>query len=152
MRRGRIVETGTHEELLAAAGVYAQIRRRQHDLPVDRPDPFRAAIPERLRSVPLLRRLPPARLRELAACLAPATFGEREPIIRAGGDAQRFYIIVQGTALRDGEALEDGDCFGDEALLGAELYMTSVDALTACTCLVLDRARAAWLRNDVQIA
>jgi ATP-binding cassette subfamily B protein len=152
MRRGRIVETGAHAELLAAGGTYARMRVRQTDRPVDPADAFRAATPERLRTLPLLRRLPAERLQEVASYLAPATFGEREPIIRAGGDALRFYIIVQGTAVRDGEPLEDGDCFGDEALLGAETYLTSVDALTPCTCLVLDRARAAWLWKDVQIA
>ena len=33
MRRGRIVETGTHAALLAASGVYARMRERQHSEP-----------------------------------------------------------------------------------------------------------------------
>jgi len=152
MRRGRIVETGPPDELVAGGGAYAMMRLRRQKTPFDLRDALRMASPERLQRISALSRMPTARLRELAMQFKPVVFGEREAIVKAGADAERFYLLVRGTAIRDNEPLEDGDWFGEEALAGADTYSSSVAAITECTCLVLDRVRADGAAKDTQIA
>jgi ATP-binding cassette subfamily B protein len=146
LEKGRLIEQGRHEELLAQAGLYAKLWEKQAGFFVSR-DLERVTIdPARLRAVPLLAGLDdPAR-----AAVAALFVSERHPsgriVFEQGDPGDRFYIIVRGSVSVSAGAgeiavLEDGDYFGEIALLEQNVRSATVRTRSDALFLTLTRAQ-----------
>jgi ATP-binding cassette, subfamily B, bacterial len=140
--RGQLVEQGTHTELLAGDGLYAQLWHQQHG----RAGEVEARL---LSRVPIFRRLTPQQLATLAGLVATERFAKGERIVREGEPGDRLYIVTRGhvEVVAEGPAgrprrlaeLRDGDYFGEVALLRSSPRTASVCALSPTSALVLAR-------------
>jgi len=144
--RGQLLEEGSHVELLARDGLYAQLWHQQHG--------SAGEVEARLLSrVPIFRRLSAPQVAILARLVATERFAAGELIVREGEPGDRLYIVTQGRVevVAEGAAgrprrlaeLRDGDYFGEVALLRSAPRTASVRALSPTTALVL--ARQAFL-------
>ena len=123
--QGRIVEQGTHDELIALRGQYASLLAEQTGGQVPAETPFDAAAA--LVRIPLFAPLGADALADVAARLGILDLAPGESIKEGGG---RLAIVRtgRGTVLAAGLAgepepvaeLGPGDCFGLTALLGQE--------------------------------
>jgi ATP-binding cassette subfamily B protein len=139
---GQLVEQGTHAELLAGDGLYAQLWQQQHGSPGE----VEARL---LARVPIFRPLAPAQIAALAGLVATERFAAGEPIVREGEPGDRLFILTRGLVevVAEGPAgrprrlaeLRDGDYFGEVALLRRSARTASVRALSPTTALVLAR-------------
>ena len=127
MEAGRLAESGTPRELLAAGGAYARLWRRQSGFVVNEHGDDGGVRPERLKDYPLLSQLDPAALAELAALFVSESYPAGQSVVVQGETGDRFHLIARGRVevLRekpDGPpdrvaVLGDGDYFGEIALL-----------------------------------
>ena len=140
--RGRLLEQGTHAELLSTDGLYAQLWYQQHG----RVGEVEARL---LSRVPIFRRLTPQQLAILAGLVATERFATGETIVRQGEPGERLYVVTRGhvEVVVEGPAgrprrlaeLRDGDYFGEVALLRSSPRTASVRALSPTSALVLAR-------------
>src|SRR5581483_3926395 len=146
---GRMVEQGTHQELLAREGHYARLWQRQQALVLGTDGERVAVDPTQLAAVPLFRRLDPAVLGDLAARFAVEQRGAGETIFEPGDPSDRLYIITRGEVEivapepAGGERrlalLRDGQHFGDIALKRTAVRAATARAVVPTTLLVLER-------------
>jgi len=162
---GRLVEQGTHAELLAGGGVYHTLWHKQHSFFTGGEDGRIEITPERLRRVPLLSSLDDATLGGLAEMFVVERRAEGTSLVYEGEAADKFYIIVRGRVEVTRGAgdeqtvlaiLDDGDYFGEMGLLQDVPRNATVRTLTECSCLVLDKehfrgvvARVPRLREEL---
>ena len=99
-----------------------------------------------LKSVPLLSKVGPYELSQIADALRPRQLGPNELIVTEGDDGDGFYILEQGSAsaVRAGcpplAYSKPGDYFGELALLRDEPRAATVTAgEEGCQALFLDR-------------
>ena len=147
---GRLVEKGTHPDLVAAEGVYADLWKKQQGFVVtDDGQSAEVTIP-RLRSIALLAPLDEAQLATLSRRFVCERAAAGQTIIREGEPGALFYVIVRGTVsvqqkrAAGGESAElgrlsDGDQFGELALLNDSPRTATIVALTDCLFLTLPR-------------
>jgi ATP-binding cassette subfamily B protein len=139
---GQLIEQGTHAELLASDGLYAQLWQQQHGSPGE--------VETRLLArVPIFRGLMPAQIAALAGLVATERFATGERIVREGEAGDRLFIVTRGLVevVAEGPAgrprrlaeLRDGDYFGEVALLRSSTRTASVRALAPTSALVLAR-------------
>lgn len=124
MRDGVVAETGTHDALIAAGGLYAELYRRQQAVRVDHGAP--RIEPAFLAEVALFAELSSTVHAELVEAFVAERRQPGEVVIRAGEPGDRFYVVVRGQlsvevpgaggATRIG-TLRDADVFGEVALL-----------------------------------
>jgi ATP-binding cassette subfamily B protein len=140
--RGQVIEQGTHAELLARDGLYAQLWTQQHGAAGE--------VEARLLSrVPIFHRLSPPQIAALAKLVATERFSAGERIVREGEPGDKLYLVADGRVevTVDGAAgrarrlaeLREGDYFGEVALLRDAPRMASVRALSATSALVIAR-------------
>lgn len=120
---GKVVEHGTHEELLGTGGLYAHLWSEQTGAPVQKSAPFDAAAA--LARVPLFAELDADALAGVAARMRTFDLSSGETIAEGGG---RLLMIAAGhgeALIEDvtGERIVDavlgpGDTFGMRSLLG----------------------------------
>jgi ATP-binding cassette subfamily B protein len=150
--RGRMIEQGSHFELLAANGVYAGYWRKQAGFTFS-PDGRHVDVDaRRLKAFPILERLDEQQLAELAPFFATETFQPGREIVRQNDPGDKFYIIARGkvevwrTEEQSGKTarvavLQDGDYFGEITLITGFPRTATVRTLTVCTCISLERGQ-----------
>lgn len=160
MERGRIVEEGTHDELLGRRGAYHRLWQKQSGFEIS-DDGRRAQVTaERLQDIPLLDRLGEHYRASIAGQLVSRFVPARRFVFRRGDVGEEFFIVAKGQvevlAPSDGAAaeetpvaiLEDGDFFGELALLDAEPRNAAVRTLLPSLFLVLRRQQFEELLED----
>lgn len=144
LNRGRVVEQGTHRELMARAGDYAKSFQRQTGFELTG-DGRRATVDiGRLRDVPLFEPLDDRTLAGLASRFVTRRYEKDEIVFRQGDEGDQFHIVVRGRIeIRRGEqriaVLQDGDFFGEIALLADVPRTATAEARVPTVVLSLAR-------------
>ncbi|MEK3913390.1 ABC transporter transmembrane domain-containing protein [Paenibacillus sp. FSL H7-0331] len=124
---GRIVESGTHQELLQQSGLYHEMWEKQHGFMLSQ-DGLHATIDgHRLAKFPFFAGVDLLLLQNISTLFSTETFKEGDTVVQEGEQGDKFYIIVRGKfeilksfqsgSLQRVATLQDGDHFGEIALL-----------------------------------
>lgn len=158
--KGQVAEQGSHDDLIAANGVYAYLWQKQSGFHQSADGQQASVEVKRLQSISLLSKLPEASIEKLAERFETKHFNDGEMIITQGEHGQCFYIIIQGSAevlIRkpDGSeqqinVMEIGDHFGEISLITDQLTTASVRARRYCVCLSLSRIHFQQLLDENQ--
>lgn len=143
LRDGVLVERGSHQELLARAGVYRQLWDKQQGVSVKGANQA-TLTPALLATIPLFAALDDQARTRLASCFVSMTYGRDHELFRIGDPGDAFYVIARGQVvieLPNGvtRVLGDGDSFGEIALLDSRPRTATARARTDCTMLLLPR-------------
>jgi hypothetical protein len=124
MDRGKLVESGTHEELIARPGHYRSMWEKQSGFSMTQNGEWTEIDAARLRMLPVLESLDPALLDDLARAFVTEQYAAERMVIQQGDPGDRFYIIVRGRVevlhedgtpgRRHVATLLDGDHFGGD--------------------------------------
>ena len=136
---GRLAEQGTHEELLAAGGLYYQLWTEQQGggAPVEVPMGVGAA--SALAAVPLLAHVPPPILDELARIATREHYGPGAEVAGSDGPAGRLLVVLEGELefVRDAPGggplaahFGPGDFIGELSLVREQRLPAPLRALT----------------------
>lgn len=152
---GTIAETGSHDELVARNGLYADLWRKQHGFHVSKDGSVASVTVARLREIRLLAPLSDAQLKALLEKFVSERVQAGQTVIRQGERGNLFYILVRGSmvvTLRDADGherefarLADGDEFGEMALLYDQPRNATITARTDCLILSLTQEHFAEL-------
>lgn len=147
--RGRVIEQGTHDELLTGGGLYAQLWQEQGGA-VGAVGGAPGVAVRQLQNVPMFSHLPPPILAALARRLMVEQHPAGEEIIRVGEPGDKLYIIQRGQVEVIGRdplgrerplaMLREGDFFGEMALLRDAPRAAACRARTGVQLLSLSRA------------
>jgi len=143
---GRLIETGTHAELLARDGLYSSLWQKQSGIEVSADGQEGRIDPARLAAIPLLAGLDTVQRETLAQRFVFMRYEAGEIVIREGEAGDRFFVVARGKVevfVTVGQAekrltvLTDGDFFGEVALLSDAPRTASVRALQPSSFLTL---------------
>lgn len=149
---GAMVEQGSHFELMAAQGVYANLWRKQAGFRFSADGSHVDVDAQRLKLLPVLERIDEEILAELAPFFATTTYPPGREIVCQNDPGDQFYIIARGKVevWRLDEAtgentcmarLQDGDYFGEITLITGFPRTATVRAVTVCTCISIGRGQ-----------
>jgi ATP-binding cassette subfamily B protein len=149
---GRIVEQGSHYELIAANGAYAGLWRKQAGFTFSADGTHVDVDAQRLKAFPILETLDGDQLADLAPFFATDTFPPGRDIVRQNDPGDKFYIIARGKvevwkteeqsgSTRRVAVLQDGDFFGEITLITGFPRTATVRTVTSCTCISLTRGQ-----------
>ncbi|MQT12556.1 ATP-binding cassette domain-containing protein [Segnochrobactrum spirostomi] len=148
VKAGHLAEIGTHAELLAANGVYADLWEKtviaSGDAAVSREQ-----LIERILRRPVMRNVPPVFVETLVSRMQVEMVSAGTPITIEGQRSDKLAIITQGEALQsvhlaDGTlqpitVYEIADFVGETAALADATELTQIVARTSCRLLSIDR-------------
>jgi ABC-type multidrug transport system fused ATPase/permease subunit len=154
---GRLVEQGTHGELLARGGVYAELWAEQSGGQVPTEAPFDAT--GALARIPLFATLSQVELADVADRFRSAQLAAGESVREGGGRLLvvrrgRGRVVVDGLAGEPVTAaqLEPGDAFGLSALLGQDSGASLVAGEPVSLLVLDDQAIAALAATYPSVA
>lgn len=146
--QGRISEYGTHHELLEQKGLYYRFWQLQNGFSVSRDGRYAHVEAERLKLIPLFKRLDDNALRLLAQKFSSEYVDAGQIVYAQGTPGLKFYLIVRGTAQVSAlsakrrevrlAVLQDGDYFGEVEVFNGGARNTTVASRTPLLCLTLD--------------
>lgn len=146
---GKMVETGTHDQLLERGGVYAGMWEKQSEIAIGNAGREVAISIEGLRKIPLFAGVSEQELHRIHGLLRVEEVPADTVLTEEGATTGRFYIIARGSvdsnvARRDGtsvemEILDVGDFFGEFALLEGIPHPTTCRTRLPCLLLSLSR-------------
>jgi ATP-binding cassette subfamily B protein len=157
LNKGTLVEQGSHDELLAARGLYAGLWNKQAGVTVSADAQTATLTPQALGALPLFAGCRPETLSALAAQFVSESAEPGHQVIRQGTPGSRFFVVARGRvdvliASATGEALvatlEDGDFFGEMSLLASALTSASVVARIPTLLLALEKSTFQTLIAD----
>jgi ABC-type multidrug transport system fused ATPase/permease subunit len=152
---GRLAEQGTHEELLAAGGLYRQLwTEQQGGEPVE--VPLGVGPATALAAVPLLAHVPPPVLAELARAATRERYGAGAEVSSGDEAAGRLLVVLEGELefVRDGpgraspERFGPGDFVGELSLVREQPLPAPLRAITPVRLLAVERADFLALARD----
>ncbi|MBV9583191.1 MAG: cyclic nucleotide-binding domain-containing protein [Chloroflexi bacterium] len=149
MQAGRLVQLGSHAQLVSCDGVYRELWEQQSGFVLSADGQHAQVRPSRLKAIPLLEGL----AEDLLSILATHFVTERYPtgavILEEGEPGDKFCILARGTVevsrvdaagqARHVAILEEGDFFGEIALLSDVRRTATVRARTPSVVLSLAR-------------
>lgn len=150
IEKGRIVEAGTHAELMQKAGLYYQAWQKQHGvLLTENPDEIQIDI-RKLKNIPLFSELDDITLNKLKNKFLIEHIQEDKIVVEEGDVGNKFYIILTGLVdiskldpatnkMKIIASINDGDYFGEIALLYNIPRVARITTKSACIFLTLDR-------------
>lgn len=149
MENGKVVEQGTHEDLLAHGGTYARLWDKQNGFSLQ--DEEATVSPQRLRAIPFLSGCSLDVLQMLSSALVTESIPAGRVIFQEGDPGRKFYIIVRGRVENyvlwgEGQeavlsVMDDGDWFGELALIKPVPRTWCARTTADTVCLTLDRPR-----------
>ncbi|WP_053373096.1 ABC transporter transmembrane domain-containing protein [Paenibacillus sp. FJAT-27812] len=149
--KGELVDSGTHQHMLESGGYYKELWDKQNGMQVSGSGQEADIDEERLAKLPFFQGVDTGILEEIRSLFNTETFAAGQPIIHAGEQGEKFYLIARGrveVSRRNAQAedgkqrlaiLEDGDHFGEIALLNNVPRTADVTAITSCVFLTLQR-------------
>jgi len=156
LERGRVVEWGTHEELLHTRGLYYRLWSQQNGF---EDAPTIGVEASRLRAIPLFENLNGALLSTLAGRFVLDRYAEGRVIFEEGDPGDKLYFIDRGEVevLATGPGgeerrvalLRDGEYFGEIALLENVPRTATVRTRAPSTLLALERGQFLDLLQSV---
>lgn len=157
--KGRLVERGTHQELLALKGVYHEMWQKQHGFIISDEGKHAQVEGTRLRAIPLFKDVEEELLGSLAGRFVSEAVPKGETVIREGDLGDKFYITVrgkvevttvnaQGTTVRLA-VLQDGDYFGEIALLEDVRRTATIRTVEDSLFLTLTRPKFEYLLGEL---
>jgi ATP-binding cassette subfamily B protein len=148
MDKGLVAESGSHHELLARGGIYANLWAKQSGFSIDA-DGGASVTVDRLRAIPFLAQCADPLLDKLVHDLRTESFPSGTAVFKEGDRGDKFYILARGRMessvdLGSGAKhvlgiAELGDYFGELALIRRVPRTWTMTALTDSVCLTLSR-------------
>ncbi|MGQ0464764.1 MAG: ATP-binding cassette domain-containing protein [Sporichthyaceae bacterium] len=158
MDHGRLVGQGTHDDLLRAGGVYADLWEKQSGFHVSGDGRTASVSPARLRHITLFADLADEVLARIAGLLASEYFEGDQVVFREGDEGERFFLIARGrveVSMSDADGAErvldrliDGDHFGELALLQNRPRTATVRTESPSVFLTMSRSSFLLLVNS----
>jgi ATP-binding cassette subfamily B protein len=146
---GRLVEEGTHEELLARRGLYRELWQKQSGFTLSEDGAEAEIDPARLKTIPMLSALEGELLEELPQWFGTERLPEGRTVFAQGDVGDKLFIVVRGAVdvLRADSrgnqtavgVLETGDHFGELALLDDAPRNATLRTRVPCVFLTLSR-------------
>jgi len=158
--QGKLVDSGSHSQMLAAGGYYKKLWDKQSGLSVSDGGKDATIDPHRLALLPFFRGIDADVLQEITHLFNTETFAAGQPVLHEGETGEKFYLIARGKVAvskaspeaKDGQIrlaiLEDGDHFGEIALLENVPRTATVTTITPCVLLTLQRKMLMYILSN----